>query len=233
VNALAIHICADVASAGPDRQWPYSIAAPDTVRRIARICEHAGIVEQHTLASEQATTAAVRAALLHATERLASGGVLVVTFSGHTKRGDGPIGTARWCLFDDGLELSEIARHLALLPETSRIVLICDTCYAAAIAQVLVGAQQVLVVASCSDEQTMIQRRVSEFVVRLEDFICATRGHGSVDDLRARLEHDTPDCERPAVWTNTASWWSARPLEIDVPDHADVHDHAQDPRHGL
>ena len=215
MNALAIHICADVATAGPDRRWPYSLAAPDTVRRTARICAHAGIVAQHTLASEQATTAAVQAALRRASERLAPGGILVVTFSGHTRRGDGPVGTARWCLFDDGLELSEVARHLALLPETSRVVLICDTCYGAAISQVLVGAQQVLVLASCSDEQTMIDRRASEFVVKLEDFICTTRDCGSVDDLRARLEHDTPDCERPTVWTNTASWWSARPLEIE------------------
>jgi hypothetical protein len=216
VNALAIHICADVASAGPDRRWPPSMAAADTVQRTARICAHAGIVEQHTLAGEQATMAAVRAALQQASERLAPDGVLVMTFSGHTVRGDGPIGTARWCLFDGGLELSEIARHLAVLHESCRIVLICDTCYAAAIAQVLVGAQQVLVLASCSDEQTMIDRRASEFVVRLEAFLCATRDHGSVDELRARLEDDTPDCERPAVWTNTAAWWSARPLEIEL-----------------
>jgi hypothetical protein len=214
VNALAIHICADIATAGPDKHWPYSIAAQDTVRRAARICQRAGIVEQTTLAGEHATTTAVVHALLRASAVLAHDGLLVLTFSGHTRRGEGPLDTARWCLFDGGLELSQITCQLALFPEAARLVIICDTCYAAAIAATLVGAQRVLVLASCSKDQTMVERVSSEFMVRLERFICSDRNHGSLEDLRVRLESDTPDCERPAVWTNTVSWWSAKPIEM-------------------
>src|SRR5262245_28232487 len=55
LSGLAIHIGADDASAGPDRRWPFSVAAADTVQRAARICGHLGIAAQHTLAG--ATTA--------------------------------------------------------------------------------------------------------------------------------------------------------------------------------
>jgi hypothetical protein len=217
-SAFALHLCADVASTADstDRRWPRLLAAPDTVRRTARICRRAGIAEQLTLRGEQATIAAVTGALQRIGETLTDSGLLVLTFSGHTERGEGPIETTRWRLFDGGLELSQIADQLALLPEAAKLVIIGDTCYAAAIAQVLCGAQRALVLASCSDEQTMIDRRRSEFVVRLEDFVCGAADQGSVDDLRVLLESDTPDCERPCVWTNTASWWSAKPIEIDA-----------------
>ena len=32
--------------------------------------------------------------------------------------------------------------------------------------------------------------------------------------LRALLEADTPDCERPVVWTNAAHRWSAPALAV-------------------
>jgi hypothetical protein len=211
--ARALHVCGDIASAGLDRRWPYAIAAEDTVQRAARICEHAGIAEQQTLRGEAATTAAVMAALNRACAALSDGGLLVLTFSGHTHRGDGPLETTRWCLFDDGLALSQIAVQLRRLPSTAKIVVICDSCYGAAIAKVLHGAPQVLVIAGCSDEQTMLDRLRSEFMVRLEDFVCGTTPRGSVSELRSLLESDTPDCERPVVWTNTDSWWSAAPIE--------------------
>jgi len=214
LSALAIHIGADIAYAEPDRRWPHAMAARDTVQRAARICRHAGIVEQLTFGGEHATVSAVVCALVRAGAVLTNDGLLVLTFSGHTRRGDGPLDTARWCLFDGWLELSELARHLALLPATARLVVICDTCYAAAIAKTLVGAQRTLVVAGCSDEQTMVDRLRSEFIVRLEAFVCSAPSPGSLEHLRALLEADTPDCERPCVWTNTASWWSAPPLEL-------------------
>jgi hypothetical protein len=210
-DALAIHVCADTETTGLHRSWPPPAAARDTAQRAQRICEHAGVAEQRTLAGDQATAEALRDALDHAAAVLSEDGLLVVTFSGHTERGEGPIGDARWCLVGGGLPLSQIADHLARLPPTARLVIIADTCYAAAIAQCLRGTQPAVVIASCGDDQTMIVRRHSEFVVRLEDFVCAGRPPGSppgsIDELRGALEADTPDCERPVVWTNAAERW--------------------------
>ncbi|HEX3475315.1 MAG TPA: hypothetical protein VHT91_09855 [Kofleriaceae bacterium] len=60
----------------------------------------------------------------------------------------------------------------------------------------------------------MIVRRHSEFVVRLGSPL------GSIDELRAALEADTPDCERPVVWTNAADRW---PYEIALPHRSEKH----------
>jgi len=213
---------------GIHNRWPPSLTSRDTARRAERICAQAGIAEQRTLAGEQATADAVLEALRDAGAVLADGGVLVLTFSGHTERGNGPIGTARWCLVQGGLELSRIAHHLALLPRSASVVVISDTCYAAAIIRALVGTQAVIVVAGCGEEETMVIRARSEFVVRLEDFVCSTRASGSLEQLRELLEADTPDCERPVVWTNAAHRWSApalavpRRTEDDASSAADV-----------
>jgi hypothetical protein len=210
IDALAIHVCADAETTGLHRSWPPPAAARDTAQRAQRICEHAGVAEQRTLAGGNATAEALRDALGHAAAVLREDGLLVVTFSGHTERGEGPIGEARWCLVGGGLPLSQIADHLARLPRTARLVIIADTCYGAAIAQCLQGAQPAVVIAGCGDDQTMIVRRHSEFVVRLEDFVCSGRPPGSpprsIDALRGVLEADTPDCERPVVWTNADRW---------------------------
>lgn len=215
-DALAIHVCADVETAGLHRRWPAPAAARDTARRAQRICERAGVAEQRTLAGDQATAEALRDALEHAAAVLSEDGLLIVTFSGHTERGDGPIDTAHWCLVGGGLPLSQVADHLARLPPAARVVIIADTCYAAAIARCLRGAQRALVIAGCGDDQTMIVRRRSEFVVRLEDFVCSERPpgapSGSIDALRAVLEADTPDCERPVVWTNAAVRWPSEAI---------------------
>lgn len=200
-SGLAIHVCADAETTGRRRRWRPAISAQDTVQRASRICEQLGIVEQSTLAGERATTDALLQALRRAAAVLAEGGLLVVTFSGHTERGDGPIETACWCLVDGTLELSRIAAAIAELPASTRLLVICDSCYAAAIASVLSGAQPALVVAGCADDQTMIERLHSEFMVRLEQLVCS-RPRVSLDELRDALTADTPDCERPAVWTN-------------------------------
>jgi hypothetical protein len=219
IRALAIHVCADAETSGLRRTWPPAFAAHDTVQRAQRICERSGVVEQRTLAGDQATAEALRDALDHAAAVLANGGLFVVTFSGHTERGDGPIETARWCLVGGGMMLSQIADHLAQLPPAARLVIIADTCYAAAIAHCLRGAQLAVVVASCGEDQTMIERARSEFVVRLEDLVCSDPAR-SIDELRAALEADTPDCERPVVWTNAADRW---PYESAVPRRSDKH----------
>jgi len=208
LTALAIHVCADIAAAGPDRRWPYLHAPQDTVQRVQHVCRCLGIAEQRTLSGEQATAAALLGALADASTALTHDGLLVLSFSGHTARGDGPIETARWCLYDRGVELSEIADHLARLPHNIRAIVICDSCYAAAIAGVLTGPQEVVVLASCGDDQIGVDRARSEFILRLEAFVCADRAEGSLAELRDLVEADTPDCERPVVWTNAAQCWS-------------------------
>lgn len=203
-RALAIHICADAETRGSQRCWRPLLAARDTVQRAQRICAHAGVTEQRTLAGDQATAEALREALGHAAAVLIDRGLLVVTFSGHTERGDGPIETARWCLVGGGVMLSQIAEPLAQLPPSARLVIIADTCYAAAIARCLRGLQAAVVIASCGEDQTMIERARSEFICRLEDLVCSSDLSRSIDEIRNALEDDTPDCERPVVWTNSA-----------------------------
>jgi hypothetical protein len=205
-HALAIHVCADAETSGLRRRWPPAFAAHDTVQRAQRICERSGVIEQRTLAGDQATAEALRDALDHAAAILINGGLLVLSFSGHTERGDGPLETARWCLVGGSLTLAQIADQLALLPPAARLVIIADTCYAAAIARCLRGAQLAVVAAACGDDQTMIERARSEFIVRLEHLVCSDPSR-SIDELRAALEADTPDCERPVVWTNAADRW--------------------------
>lgn len=203
----AVHICADVLHSPRHRSWPRLGSARDTLSRLVRGCSRVGIAEQRLLIGQAATRAAVVDALVQVTGTLARDGLLVVTFTGHTERGAGEVDTARWCLADGGLTVSQIARCLALLPRAAAAVVIADTCYAAAIAAAWSGPQHVLVVAGCADDQTMLERETSELAIRLEQFLDAAP---TLDGLRAHLAHDTPDCERPCVWTDADPWWSAR-----------------------
>jgi hypothetical protein len=214
VDAWAIHICADRAITSDGRWWPPIESVEDTVERAQRICRHLGVGRQQLLAGAQATIDGVVTALRQACAVLGRNGTLILTFAGHTFRGLDAMGRARWCLFDGGLELGRVAQELAQLPPDARIVVISETCYATALASCLVGTQQVVVLGSCSDEQTTIIRMRSEMMVRLERFVCSTPTQGSLEALRSCLEHDTPDCERPCVWTNTESWWAAPAVRV-------------------
>jgi hypothetical protein len=207
-DALAIHVEADVASSGAERRWPVTASARDTARRMARICERVGVAEQRTLIGSDATIAALLDALAWARGALSSSGFLVLTFSGHTRRGDGPVTTARWCLFDGEMELSRVSTSLADRPDEVRLVVICDSCYAASIARTLAGPQGAVVLASCGEDQTMVERASSQFAVSLEELVGAAGAGPSLEELRIGLEHDTPDSERPTVWTNDPTWWS-------------------------
>ncbi|HEX3764329.1 MAG TPA: hypothetical protein VHW23_36795 [Kofleriaceae bacterium] len=206
-HAIAVHVCADVETTGLRRSWPPPVASHDTLERVRRICECAGVPEQRTLAGAQATAAGLLDALGRAATALGDDGLLVISFAGHTERGDGPIETTRWCLVGGGVTLAQLADHLARLPPAARVVIIADTCYAAAITAVLHGPQPAVVIAGCGEDQTMIERAHSDFIVRLEDFVCARPpgdAPGTIDALRSVLEDDTPDCERPVVWTRAA-----------------------------
>lgn len=202
-RALAIHICADVLTTEPHCHWPPPVSARDTIARTARMCERAGVSEQYTLAGAAATCDNVLDALQAAALILAGTGLLVLTFSGHTERGTGAIVDAHWCFADGTLGVAELARELARLPPGARVVVIADTCSATAIRHAALGPQPFLLIAGCDDEQTMTERLPSEFIFRLEELLLR-RPDPSLADVRAVLEANTPDSERPVVWTNTA-----------------------------
>lgn len=202
-RALAIHIGADVLTTEPHCHWPAPVAARDTIARAARMCERAGVDEQYTLAGAAATCDNVLDALQAAALILASDGLLVLTFSGHTERGDGALGDAHWCFADGTLAVAELARELARLPHHARVIVIADTGAATAIRHAPLGPQAFLLIAGCDDDQTMSERLPSEFVYRLEALLLRCPDP-SLADVRAALAADTPDSERPVVWTNAA-----------------------------
>ncbi|HET9623061.1 MAG TPA: hypothetical protein VFP84_16930 [Kofleriaceae bacterium] len=167
------------------------------------MCERAGITEQYALAGERATCDEVLDAVQAASLILAPDGLLVLTFAGHTERGDRSLAHARWCFADGELALAELAAELARLPAAARIVVIADTGAATAIRHVALGPQPFLLIAGCGDDQTMTARLPRTFIHRLEQLLIR-QPDPSLADVRAVLEADTPDAERPVVWTNTA-----------------------------
>lgn len=200
--SLAIHVAAELARRADGGWWPRGLATRDTVVRAARLGASLGFDRHETLTGEHATVEALTDALRVAATTVAPHGCLMLTFSGHTDRGAGPVPDARWCLFDGGIALSTIAGALATLPTETRVLIVGDTCYGAAIARVLCGPQRAVVVAACRDDQCMVDRRRSEFLVRTETLVRSRAGDVELEELRDALESDTPDCERPVVWTN-------------------------------
>jgi len=109
-------------------------------------------------------------------------------FSGHTVRATVPIEAAALvpCV-DDGVALSRIAGELARLPGDGRVIVICDSCYAAAIACTLTGSQPVLVLRAVARTIPWSIAGQSEFVVRLEQFVASHPGRGTLAELREAL----------------------------------------------
>lgn len=208
--AIAIHICADVLTTEPYRRWCALVASRDTCATLERLCGEAGIGEQLLLVGERATLGAVQGALDAATTELADDGLLVLTFSGHTERGNGPIEDTRWCLADGPIRIAGVAARLARLPATARVVVIVDSCYAAAIKHVPLGPQPFALIGGCQEEQTMLERARSEIIVRLEQLHVTAPLH----TIKAALEDDTPDAERPCVWTTSPAWWDRQIFDL-------------------
>jgi hypothetical protein len=131
VNTRAIHIGAD------ELAWPGHAhlcvlrSCRDTLARMTRLAHAAAIQEQHWLAGTQATCAAVAETIECGATTLAHGGLLVVTFSGHTVRHHDQ---TFWCLHDGELPLDDLAARLAGTTASAQIVVVADTCYGAALA---------------------------------------------------------------------------------------------------
>ena len=215
VNALAMHIGAD------ELAWPGHAhlgalrGCHDTLARMTRLTRAAGIQEQQCLAGTQATRAAVAEALTRGASALAPEGLLVVTFCGHTVRHHDQ---TFWCLHDGESPLDALAACLVGAPASAQLVVVADTCYGAALRRSADLAATLVLIAACGEDQHTLIRPTSEFIVRLEQLTypdgvqnaeCTTYRW-----LHERLRDNTPDVERPEVWTNREAAWLHRPFGL-------------------
>jgi hypothetical protein len=227
IGALAVHVCADLPSL--DRRLPQSPirSGRDWLARMSRMCAAAGIRDQRRLIGRDATTARLRQALTEAVADLDPHGLLVLSFAGHSDRrrrdahGE-PV--VRWCLYDAGLDLRDLTSLLARVPSTARVIVAADTCYAGAFARHATIGCELVLLAACGDNQTTISGPTSDFALRLEDLVApdgrpnpaAVTYHW----LEQQLRQDTPDAERPVVWTNRNSARTHRPFHFAQPTTA-------------
>lgn len=222
---LGVHIGADVLTGARYARWPPVYACRDAIARMSRLCAAAGVPEQRRLLGRQATRDRIRHSLEAAVADLAPDGLLVLTFTGHSDRGEtGPHGVhdIQWCLYDGTLPLAEITQILAALPSDAYIILVSDTCFAAAPAHFAVAATLVLLAACGADQQTLA-RPATGFVARIEELVlpAGVRNPGctSYAWLHEQLRKDTPDVERPCVWTNRTAAWADRPFDRPAAPH--------------
>jgi hypothetical protein len=226
-RGLAVHVCADLPS--QDEHLPRSAvrSAHDSLARMSRVCAAAGLRDQRRLVGQDATTPRLRGILTDAVEDIDPFGLLVLTFTGHSDRrrrdmrGE-PV--VRWCLYDGGLDVRGVADLLGALPSTARVIVVADTCYAGAFARHADVACALVLLGACAENQTTISGPTSEFAVRLEDLVCPGGRPNpacvSYRWLKRQLHQDTPDAERPVVWTNRESAWTHRPFHIEQPTTA-------------
>jgi hypothetical protein len=226
-RGLAVHVGADVLASPPHPNWPPTRSSRDTVARMARLCESAGISRQHHLRGAHATRDRVRSAITRTATDLHPDGLLVLTFSGHSDRGeldDHGHRDTRWCLHDGTLAFGELAEALSAAAPTARVIVVAATCYAASLARSANWPTTMMLVAACDDYQIILNGPTTPFIVRLEQLVRPGGQRNprcvSYSWLRDELQKNTPDAERPQVWTNEAAAWAHRPFELDPAPHA-------------
>jgi hypothetical protein len=218
LRAAAVHIGADVLRHPRHAAWARPLSCRDTVERLSRLCQAAGIRAQQVLLGPDATTAPARTAIAAAAAGTGPGGLLVLTFSGHSERPVPGAHDGGWCLHDAALRHAETAGLLAAAPASARIAIIADTCYAAACAATFTGVPATTVVlAACAENQATLNYQHSAFVHKLERLTypggkpnpdCASYAW-----LRRELRQDTPDAERPDIRTNHPAAMRQRPFQ--------------------
>jgi general stress protein CsbA len=219
VQARAIHIGADALAWPGHAHMSVLRGCRDTLTRMMRLARAAGIQEQRCLAGTQATCAAVAETIACEATALAPDGLLVVTFSGHTEwKHDQTF----WCLHDGEIPLGEMAACLAGAAASACIVVVADTCNGVALRRYADLAATLVLIAACGDDQYTMNYTTSEFIVRLEELTfpggirhaeCTTYRW-----LHEQLQHDTPDVERPEIWTNRAAAWLHCPFALQTHD---------------
>lgn len=168
VRRVAIHIGANVLTAEHHQHLPAIRGCHDSIARLTRIGRATGIEEYLVLIGPSASRARLAGALDAAAARLDDDGALVVTYTGHSLRGDGPAAATRWCLADGDLAIVELGAMLRCLPTSARVVVVVDSCHAAALARLAPFRQTVIVLAACGEDQWTMNRGRSEFVQRFD-----------------------------------------------------------------
>jgi Caspase domain len=217
-RGLAIHIGADVLTVPQHAHWPAVRSCRDTMERTSRLASAAGITQHRRLLGARATRAEVIDALRRAAAELDPRGHLLLAFAGHSDREraseDAPPKVA-WCLHDGTLPLAEVAALLAAIPPTALVTVIADTCYAAALSGFTIPAT-VALLAACGADQQILANPATGFAARLEQLVLRDGKPNpactSYRWLNWQLRQDSPDVERPRVWTNSLSAWSQRPF---------------------
>ena len=216
-RSTAVHIGADVLRHPRHARWARPLSCHDTVERLSRLCQAAGIRAQQALLGPDATTDRARAAIAGSAAGIGPGGLLVLTFSGHSERPVPGEHDGGWCLHDQALHHVETAALLATAPASARIVVIADTCYAAACAAVFIGVPATtIVLAACAENQATLNYQHSQFVKKLERLTYpGARPNPDCRSyvwLRRELRKDTPDVERPDVRPNHPAAMRQRPF---------------------
>jgi hypothetical protein len=217
-----VHIGADVLTHPRHARWARPLSCRDTTARLSRLCQAAGIATQQTLLGPHATTGQVRAALPGTAASTGPGGLLVVSFSGHSERPVPGEHGGGWCLHDAVLRHAQTAALLAAAPASAHIIIIADTCYAATCAAAFTPLPATTVVlAACAGHQATLNYEHSQFVTRLEQ-LAYPGGRPNPDCasyawLRRELRKDTPDVERPEVHASPPAAMHQRPFQPAPP----------------
>jgi len=135
-HAVSIHIGVNAPRAGSafdSRAW---LSDSETAAwRMAELACQAGYDSMLVLRGQTATLAAVNASLWNASQLLAKGDTLLVTFSGHGGQvpdhdGDDPLGSDEsWSLHDGELLDDQLCGYWRLFRGGVRIVVVSESCY--------------------------------------------------------------------------------------------------------
>lgn len=209
MRVTSVHVGAGSLTMARHAGWPAVRAAADAVARMAALGESAGAASPRRLVASAANRAAVCAAIAAAAAEVDPGGLLLVSFAGHSER-EATWADTRWCLHDGVLPLAELPGLLAPAAAGARIVIVVDTCFAATAARFAPAGRDTVVVAACGEDQhVLVGGAKSVFAARLEDLLRGPAGP-TWATLRDALRDDTPDVERPEVVASRRATWAER-----------------------
>jgi hypothetical protein len=216
-KAAAVHIGADVLDSPEHARWARPRFCQVTVDRLSQLCRSADIVSQHRIVGAEATVDRVRESVVGSAIAVGPGGLLVLSFSGHSQRAVPGEKEGGWCLRDGVLLHRETGRLLAAADPSAQVIVIADTCYATAFAAAFESVRATTVLlAACGENQATLDYPVSFFVAALERLTfpdgTANPACRSYAWLRRELRKDTPDVERPDVCANRPGALRRRPF---------------------
>lgn len=223
--AAAVHIGADLLDGPQHAGWAKLLSCRDTAERLSRLSDAAGVRSQRRLLGADATIRRVRHAIADSAVGIGAGGLLVLSFSGHSERAVPGEHRGGWYLRDGALRHAETAELLAAASPSAHIVVVADTCYATAFASAVARVPAAMVLlAACGENQATLNYPVSEFITRLERLTfpngAANPDCRSYAWLRNELRKDTPDVERPDVYANRTNALQQRPFQpTTCPDY--------------